>query len=77
MAQVKIKTVPIQGKVNSQDVDVKESGSSLKDVLESAGKSWTGMQVAIDGEPVDATKSHLVHVKAGATVTLTERARGS
>ena len=77
MAKVQITTVPVKGQVNSQDVEVKESGASLKEVLSSAKFSWSGMQVAVNGEPVDATKAHLVHVPSGAKVTLTERARGS
>lgn len=79
MATVTIKTVPVTGKISSQDVEVKETGTSLKDVLAAANISLSGMQVTINGEPVDVHRPHLVHVPAGATatVTLTERVRGS
>lgn len=77
MAKITVQTVPSSGKSTSQDVEVKDSGASLADVVKQTGIQVAKMQVSVDGEPVDGIKPHLVHVKAGAKVTITEKAAGS
>jgi hypothetical protein len=77
MAKVHIKTVPSSGKTTTVEVEVKATGSSLEEIAKSQKIVLTSMQVSINKEPVDAAKPHLVHVPAGATITLTEKARGS
>lgn len=77
MAKISVHVVPVSGKATTSEVEVGESGSSLKEVIDAGKLDVARMQVAVDGEPVDATKPHLVHVKAGAKITLTEKARGS
>jgi sulfur carrier protein ThiS len=77
MANVTISVIPASGSPTSQDVEIKESGASLKEVLAASGRTASNMLLSINGEPIDASKPHLVHVPAGAKLSLTEKARGS
>lgn len=69
---ITVKVVPASG--SSREIPVKLAGASLGDVLREAGVRRGNMQASINGDPSNDDRHH---VPVGATVTLTERARGS
>jgi hypothetical protein len=74
---ITVKVMPASGTGQDINVNVPSSGASLEEVLKGAKLTGNGMLVAINGEPADKENAKRYHVPAGATVTLTERARGS
>ena len=71
--KVILTTKPVSGDSNSTDVEVPATGTSVAEVLKSSGKSADKMSIAVNGKPAQLD----THVPAGATVTLTEKTRGS
>ncbi len=71
--KVKITTVPASGASATSEVEVEATGASVADVLKAAGVSDASMNITVGGEPATLK----THVAAGASVTLTEKARGS
>jgi len=71
--KVTVKTHPVSGETTSQTVEVQATGATVADILEQSGLSAKKMNVSVNGAPARAD----THVKEGASITLTEKARGS
>lgn len=73
MTRLTIKVVPTSGSRNEKEIEIPATGTSVKEALAAAGLSSEGFNVSVDNEPALLN----THVPAGATVTLTEKAKGS
>jgi sulfur carrier protein ThiS len=71
--KVQLSITPSSGSSMHDNVDVPATGTSVEEVLRIAGKTASGMQIAVNGEPAALN----THVKPNDQVTLTERVRGS
>jgi sulfur carrier protein ThiS len=71
--QVQLKITPSGGAGYDTGVTVPKTGTSVEEVLKTAGKTADGMLISVNGEPAALN----THVKPDDQVTLTERVRGS
>lgn len=71
--KVNVEVHPTSGPKTKRAVTIEGTGVSVKEFLEQADLSATNMNISVNGEPASLS----THVGKNATVTLTEKARGS